>query len=51
MIQRVNDSKYKERVKPTILAPFSFVSGIIIHRYTSVYIEGTQYSIRLGWYA
>lgn len=41
MIQRVMDSKYKERVKATILAPCSFVSGITIYRYTSVYINMT----------
>ena len=44
MIQGVNDSKYKERVRATILAPFSFGLVIIVHLCTSVYIDVTQYS-------
>ena len=44
MIQGVNDSKYKERVRATILAPFSFGLVIIVHLCTSVYTDVTQYS-------
>jgi hypothetical protein len=48
MIPGVNDSKYKERARATILAPFSFDFVIIVHLCTSVYIAMTQYSPRLG---
>ena len=42
MIQGVNDTEYKERVRATILA--LFLAVIIIHLCTSVYISVTQYS-------
>jgi hypothetical protein len=48
MIQGVNDSKYKERVRATILAPFFFWLVIIVHLCTLIYISVTQYSSRLG---
>jgi hypothetical protein len=39
MIQGVNDSKYKERVRAKILAPFFFRAVIIVHLSTSIYIN------------
>jgi len=39
MIQGVNDSKYKERVRATILAPFFFALVIVVHLCTSIYIN------------
>jgi hypothetical protein len=44
MMQGVNDSKYEERVRATILALFSLVGVIIVHLCTSIYINETQYS-------